>query len=138
MPKTDFPGFLRKVKPEITLVEGLLRQPLSEEPEGLIADLLKIEVWYARIQTILAFAEGYLDLAEREKLPTKETRTELDREKELASRVAAERLLRDRASGLVEALKTRIMLGQTLLNYYRDVHVSDRPRTRKPSGPDGF
>ena len=89
MPKTDFPGFLRKVKPEITLVEGLLRQPLSEEPEGLIADLLKIEVWYARIQTILAFAEGYLDLAEREKLPTKETRTELDREKELASRVAA-------------------------------------------------
>ena len=41
--------------------------------------------------------------------------------------------LLDTLAGLLEALKTRILLGQTLLNYYRDVHFSEKGRpAQKP------
>ncbi|MFH2068852.1 MAG: hypothetical protein ABII89_05250 [Candidatus Omnitrophota bacterium] len=106
----------------------MFRRQLSEEPEGLVGDLRKAEVWYARLQTIMALSETYLDLAENARMPSKEKLTEMEREKLLTSRVASERFLRDRVAGLLEALKTRILLGQTLLNYYRDVHFSERGR----------
>jgi len=126
--RDPFESFQKRVKPEIELVERLLRHPLSEEPGGLVSDLRKAEVWYARLQTIMAFTERYLDLAEKEQMPLKENLTEMEREKILAYRVSSERLLRDRTVGLVEALKTRILLGQTLLNYHRDLHFSERGR----------
>ena len=134
MEKDAFGAFARRVRPEIEFVEKLLRHQLSEEPEALVSDLRKAEVWYARLQTVLAFAETYLDLAEKEKLPSKENLTEMEREKVLAFRVAEERLLRDRLVNLLEALKTRILLGQTILNYHRDLHFSEkgRPAQRRP------
>ena len=114
-------------------METMLRRQLSEEPEGLVGDLRKAEVWYARLQTIMALSETYLDLAENERMPSKEKLTEMEREKLLTSRVASERFLRDRVAGLLEALKTRILLGQTLLNYYRDVRFSEKGRpAQKP------
>ena len=133
MERDSFEDFQKRVRPEIEFVERTLRRQLSEEPEGVVADVRKAEVWYARMQTILAFAERYLDLAEKNKLPSKENLTEMEREKILAFRVASERLLRDRSAGLLESLKTRILLGQTLLNYYRDLHVSEKPRATHSS-----
>lgn len=124
----NFEAFRKKVEPEISFVEKLLRRPLSEEPESLAADLRRAEVWYARLQTILAYAEAFLDRAEQERLPDKEKKTELERQKLLASLVTRERLLRDRASGLMDSLRTRVSLGQTLLNYYRDIFFSERGR----------
>jgi len=128
MEKDAFGLFRKKVKPEIDSVETMFRRQLSEEPEGLVGDLRKAETWYARLQTIMALSETYLDLAENARMPSKEKLTEMEREKLLTSRVASERFLRDRVAGLLEALKTRILLGQTLLNYYRDVHFSERGR----------
>ncbi len=130
MEKDGFGVFLRRVKPEIECVEKLLRRQLSEEPEGLVVDLRRAEVWYARLQTIFAFAECCLDRAEKEKLPSKENLTELEREKVLAYRVAQEKLLRDHLSNLLEALKTRILLGQTILNYHRDLHLSEKGKPK--------
>ncbi len=133
----SFEVFRKKVDPELTFVEKLLRRPLSEEPQGLVTDLRRAEAWYSRMQTIAAFAEGYLDVAEDEKMPDKENLTELERMKRLGHLVSAERLLRDRTEGLVEALRTRVSLGQTLLNYYRDVFFSEKgvPRDlKKPRG----
>jgi hypothetical protein len=130
MPGENFETFHRRVEPEVATVEKIMHRALAEEPEGLAADLRRAEVWYARLQTILAYAESYLDLAEQENLPGKEKMTELERQKLLASRVARERLLRDRVSGLMDALRTRVSLGQTLLNYYRDLFFSDKARPR--------
>ena len=55
--KDAFGLFRKKVKPEIDSVETMFRQQLSPEPEGLVGDLRKAEVWYARLQTIMALSE---------------------------------------------------------------------------------
>lgn len=104
-------------EPDLVVVGGLLSEELSDAPARLTEQLVKIEAWYARMTSKLAWANSYLDAAERRELLArdKEQRTDLDREKALADAVKDERRARDILEGMVGAIKNRMILGMALM-----------------------
>lgn len=115
----DFLVWCEKMEEEMKHVLQLLGERLSDQPEELIQDLLAIEAWNGRCQFILAEANTYLDKARFAYKPPKEAGTEMDRRLILDDSVATYRLIRDKAEGLVEAIKQRLSLGQSILAYQR-------------------
>lgn len=116
---------------EFEFVSNLLKAPISDEPENLIKDLEAIEVWNARMQFLLAEANSMLDIKSFEALPAKEGKSELDRKLQLESHVAFLRMERDKIEGLVDAIKTRITLGQSILKYYSSTQSIQYKETKQ-------
>jgi len=119
------------VTEEFEFVSNLLKAPISDEPENLIKDLEAIEVWNARMQFLLAEANSMLDIKSFEALPAKEGKSELDRKLQLESHVAFLRMERDKIEGLVDAIKTRITLGQSILKYYSSTQSIQYKETKQ-------
>lgn len=106
---------------EIKRVQLLLETKLSEHPGLLEEQFREAESHYGRMTSILAWAESYLDLAERGRLvPRDADFTDMDREVEMKAACARERRFRDIVSGLCEAIKMRVSVCQTLLKGYRE------------------
>ena len=103
---------------EFQHVSDLLKEPLSDEPEKLIKDLEAIEAWNSRMQFLLAEANSDLDHGRFSRMPSKQNKSELERKLELENAVSEIREHRDKIEGLIDAIKTRITLGQSILKYY--------------------
>ena len=93
---------------------------LSDDPELLVRQLTEAEKFGTRAKNMEAFADSYLDLAERERLVPhdRSSYTDIDRGVELAAAVSRERRFRDICTGLVAGIDRRISLGQSLLRYH--------------------
>lgn len=114
----EFKDWSDKILPEVEEVSKLLQTPMSDEPELLIRDLTKAEVWLGRFHALLAQANAYLDRYSFEAMPPKGERTEKDREVLLDSETSPIRLVRDTIEGYTESIKTRLSMGQSLLRYH--------------------
>jgi len=113
----DFVKWHEKVAPEIKDVLDLLATKLDKEPEGLINDLMVIETWNGRLQTLLAESNGYLDRAKGELIPDKDSGTELTRRIQLDAQVSPIRVVRDTLEGLCDSIKQRLILGESCLSF---------------------
>ena len=104
---------------EIKTVQKLLETKLSDSPVVLESQIREIEAHYGRMTSILAWADSYLDLAERRELVARDPDyTDVDREIHLAAAVSRERRFRDVVKALAGSIETRISLGQSLLKSF--------------------
>lgn len=107
------------IKDEIGDVTKLLNTPLSDEPEKLIRDLQIIESWNARMGALLAESNNFLDKSKHELMPSKDGRMESDRKALLDSDVAPLRTVRDTLEHYCDAIRQRLILGESILSYYK-------------------
>jgi len=116
----EFIEWEQKVKPEIGHIGFILSQKLSDEPEALIKDLIEVESWNGRVGFLLAESNSWLDRFALTAMPPKEQgKTELDRETLLDSETAPIRLVRDILEHYCDAIKNRLVLGESILGYQR-------------------
>lgn len=120
----EYEQYREKVGRELAHVKNLLSEELPDEPEALIKSLSKVEAWNARVLYYLAEANTLLDRAEFILKPSKEEGTAYDRGIELASTVSPFRGFRDKIEGLVEAIKQRLILGESQLSYMKQQYSS--------------
>jgi len=114
----DFLLLKNKATKILEKVVDELNNPLSDEPVALECQMRDIEGYYGYLQYLLAWADYWLDIMEREKLPDKEMGTALDREKELIGLVAEERKLRNLLRNVIKAVETRIGVCQSSLKFH--------------------
>ena len=102
---------------EIATVQALMRERLPDAPEQLADELRATEAWHARLTTMLAQVNSLLDRAEynESRKPEYADESMLDRKMRVRGAVAEERQTRNTIDGLCEAVRTRIMLGMSLL-----------------------
>lgn len=117
--QTEFVEWVSKIDEEVNYVQNLLTEKLSDEPEKLVKDLEAVEVWNARMGSLLADANSYLDKSKFHMLPGKEGRTEFERKTELDYLIESERNVRDRIESICGAIKQRLILGESILSYYK-------------------
>ena len=116
----EFISFHENIKEELDHVMGFMGEPMNDDPQTLMKNLFDCEAWYARMGSLLAEANSYLDRASLYYLPQREDgKTELDRTTRLEADVANVRQVRDVLESLCEAIKQRISLGQSVLSYAR-------------------
>lgn len=114
----EYTAWLKKVAPELKGVFEILRIRLSDEPEKLIKDLATAESFNARCSYLLAQANSFLDKAGLYYLPSKdESLRALDRKVSLESSMSHIREMRDKIDGIVDSIKQRLILGESILRY---------------------
>lgn len=119
----EFMTWHKSVEPEIDHVKELMAGSLSDEPTKLIQDLSDIEAWYARMGVFLSIANSYLDRARFELMPKKEEgTTDLTRKLQLDALASPVRMARDGIESLCDAIKQRIILGESILRYQTQFH----------------
>lgn len=101
---------------EFNHVALLLEESLCDEPEQLIRDLEDVEMWNSRMQFLLAEVNSNLDRENFRLLPTEGT--ELQKKTALKFFVSDLQQQKDKIEAIVDAIKTRITLGQSILKYY--------------------
>lgn len=114
---SDFASWLDKYRSEISLIQGLLAEPLEDNPVAMSQQLKKIERWYGRLTFLTANANAYLDGAENQawqELPESKLTSEAKKAM-IAAKVKDERKARDILNGLCHAIDRRVSLGQSLL-----------------------
>lgn len=105
---------------EIMIVQKLLEQVLSDNPALLTRQMQECEAHYGRMTSILAWADSYLDLAERRCLVERDSDyTDMDRQIHLAAAVSRERRFRDVVDGLKRSIEQRVSVCQSLLKSYQ-------------------
>lgn len=102
---------------EIRHVQELLMEPVAGEPEELIKDLQEIEAWNGRIGSLLAEANSWLDRSKMALKPDRETGTEFDRRIALDAATYPVRVVRDTLENLMDAIKQRLIMGESILSY---------------------
>lgn len=65
---TSFEKWVRYVDSDVAVVQGLMEQPLSDNPAALSQQLAKIEAWNARINYHCAKAHDFLRLGKAREL----------------------------------------------------------------------
>lgn len=139
MTQSDFlEKFLRwegTIRKDLLHVGAMMREPLSDQPEILFRDLEAIEAWNARIGLLSSEAGSWLDQARHIFLPNRDDKTELDRKVELDSMVSQVKAVKVRIENLMDAIKHRLSLGQSILAYMRNYMqpntVYDAPKTAR-------
>ncbi|SRR5258708_39223143 len=107
--------WLEDIRDEIEIITQILSEKMSDNPVELYQQLVKAEVWNARISSLLAEANSFLDRAESTALKeVTGTGTDLDRRVNMRARVANERRVRDILLGLGESIRNRTILGMSL------------------------
>lgn len=120
---------------EIEHVQLLMAQPLSDEPATLVRQMGEVEAWFERINSLFADAKSFYYIAKRAELVARcQDYTDMDREAIQRERVANERRVMDTLEGLVEAIRTRLMLGMNLRKSHVAERASDRPQDDWPRG----
>lgn len=119
----EFETWFDSEQGEIVVVNDLLALELSDNPVELTRQLVKIEAWNARMTSMLAWANSFLDAAERKNLLARSKDiTDLDRDKFLADAVRDERRVRDILDGICNSIKNRLILGMALMKAQRAEH----------------
>lgn len=115
-----FTHWLSQVQPEIEGTGLLLATSLDSEPEGLINDLVVIEALNARVGELRGIADKYLTNARLQFLPDKkEGLSETERKMTLEDKSADVKRVRDILETYQEAIKQRLILGESILAYHR-------------------
>lgn len=123
--KDAFVTWFESEEPDVVVVTSLMSTELSDNPSELVKQLVKIEAWYARMTSALAWANSFLDAAERrELLARSKDITDLDREKTLADEVKDERRVRDILDGIVASIKNRLILGMSLMKAQQGENIT--------------
>ncbi|MCK9601653.1 MAG: hypothetical protein M0R06_21605 [Sphaerochaeta sp.] len=131
----QFETWAERHAPELKVVEGLLGRGLPDDAEGVWNALREIEAHYGRLQYLVAQADAYLDVAERRELnrvirENTEKLAAYEKEVNVKAAVSGERQFRDYVQGLLEAVKQRVMLGQSRMRYLRDLYADAPVRGR--------
>ncbi len=125
----EFIKWKEKQQQEVMEIMATLEIPLSDDPEALWQELKEVEAYYGRLQYIVAEADKFLDIAECQELEKLQRQYEklaaYEKEKMVNAAVSDVRAFRDLAQGLVDAIKQRIMLGQSRMAYMRDVYLTE-------------
>lgn len=122
----QFSNWLVSKQGEIEHVSSLLATELSHEPAGLVQDLIEIEAWYQRVGELLANANAQLDRAKRFYLPDRsEATTEADRRSYVDEKVADIRKTRDILESMLDAIKHRLILGESILRFEKPTHTPE-------------
>ncbi len=112
---------------EMEALADIFSEPISDEPAVVERQMKIAEGHYSRLQYLLAWADSFLDRAERDKLPEKSKDiTDFDRQKMLASNVAEERRVRNLLRGQVKAMEVRIQVCQSSLAFHRESRFTNR------------
>ncbi|MFA5262061.1 MAG: hypothetical protein WC450_12630 [Candidatus Omnitrophota bacterium] len=125
-----------KHKQEIAEVQALLNISLPEFADPIFNDLRKLEAYYSRVQSIVSWADYYLEIAckrELERVIREGTEKLPSYEKEVQTKAATapERLYRNLAQGLLDTIKQRIFLGMNRTNYCKDLYVNSAVKGRE-------
>lgn len=124
----EYEAWLESLQKDLRNIFALLKTRLSDHPEKLIQDLKEAETYYARCAYILAQANSFLDKAGYIFLPPKdENQRELDRRVTLEYKISHIREMRDKVEAMVNSIKQRLILGESLLAYSRQ--FLERQRT---------
>lgn len=116
-----FNDYFERHLPEIKKVQSILETKLADAPALLEDQFREVEAYYGRMTSILAWADSYLDLAERQRLVARDADfTDVDRQVELRAACARERRFRDIVKGLRDAIETRIGVCQSLMKALRE------------------
>lgn len=115
----SFESYFNDHIPEIKKVQTLLETKLSDNPALHDDQIREAEAHKGRLGSILAWADSYLDLAERRELvPRDSDYTDVDRNIHLAAAVSRERRFRDVVKNLYEDLAGRVSLGQSRMKSF--------------------
>lgn len=121
----DFPDWVLSSMRDIEHVQGLCKQPLSDDPAMLVTQMQELAAWLERMNALFAEAKGFYYTAKRKALIMRqEGYTDLDRETIQKSEIVPQRLMMDTLEGIVEAIRTILMVGMNL----RKTHVAERPQ----------
>jgi len=119
--QSAFEVWLEIAQEQIGSIQDLMDDPLADNAPMIIPQLTAIEAWNARANTLLAEANSYLDIAEYEGIMTiSRDLVVMEREATLAAKVANERKLRDILQGLVDSIKNRLILGESIIKSARE------------------
>lgn len=125
MPETIYEQYLdwvRSASPDIDHVQKLMQERLSDEVGELLLQVTEAESWFSRVVYLLADATSLMERARGEYLPRLEGGTELHRKTALDNATAEFRRQRNVLDGLLEALKQRVNLGQSILKFQRELN----------------
>lgn len=115
----SFEAYFNDHIPEIRKVQTLLETKLSDNPALHDDQIREAEAHKGRLGSILAWADSYLDLAERRELvPRDPDYTDVDRQIHLAAAVSRERRFRDVVQNLYSDLASRVSLGQSRMKSF--------------------
>lgn len=104
---------------DILHVQTILAQCLPDEPGKLDLMLRDVDAWYEAMNSCYADALTFYDDAKRRALVSRgEKVTDLDREIIMRSETTDERRLMVTLEGIVEAIKSRLILGMSLRKAY--------------------
>lgn len=104
------------VELEVTAVQNLLTEELSDNPGELTGQLRKIESWHSRVTSMKAWANSFLAQAERAVLMERSDGwTDLDRRADQKWKTATERRVAEIMEGMAEGIKNRLILGMALM-----------------------
>lgn len=119
-------------KREIELAQmlAMCHTILSDDPNVLSEQIRKAESWLCYFQLLLPTADAMLRIEESHLVDALLKMADLkayDREVKIKAGASAHRELRDKLENLIDSLKTRISLGQTLLKVMPE-RIVDRTR----------
>lgn len=135
-----FTSWLTRIQPDMDHVFKILSERLSDEPEELISDLRNAEAWNARVGTLLAEANSWLDRMSYQSKPDRDYGTEMDRRLKMENETADIRMMRDKIESLCDSIKQRLIMGQSILKYQTQfiepkVANSIKPSTYRTNDP---
>lgn len=115
----SFEAYFTRHINQVKRVQEILETKLSDDPTLFEDQFREAEAHYGRMTSILAFADSYLDLAERRNLVARDpSYTDEDRRIHLAAACHRERRFRDVLKGLVRALEQRVSCCQSISKAY--------------------
>jgi hypothetical protein len=124
----EFSKWAEKISQEIKRVSEILSRRLSDEPAALISDLQEIEAWNARMGSLLAQANSWLDKYKLVAMPSRDAnRTEADRKVVLDSEVSPIRLVRDTIEHICDSIRQRLILGESILSFHKQQYAERKP-----------
>lgn len=124
----EFKAYKKEHLPEIIEVFKLTQIRLDDESGELENQVKEAEKWFGRVVFMRATAKKFVSDAKEEKIPdiqkalalmSVEKPTYKQKEKFLEAAVSEVQHFHDDLDGLVETIKQRVSLGQSLLKQYR-------------------
>ena len=113
---------------DIEHTQLLMAQPLTDDPNLLQPQMAEVEAWFERANALFADAKNFYYLAKREGLVARaDGITDLDRESIQKGSVSNQRRVMDTLEGIVESIKTRLILGMSLRKAFAAETTKDRP-----------
>lgn len=124
-----FDSWLTRHAAEGEEVDGLLALCLPDEPTDLINAVRIVEGFYGRCLFLTTEADAFLDEAQAQELDTiirscSEKLPSYEKEIRVNAAVSPVRQLRDAWKSRAEAIRTRVGIAQSLLEYHRDVFLN--------------